>query len=108
MTEWLTGDIGKAFSTRAGAMWGSHAATTRGIGRCACWIWHPAIRPADWLLHALDPFDDRAGDGGVRGIGRHDLGDVAVILVHDIGWAAARLAELVFQGRSEERRVRKE
>src|ERR1035438_4616056 len=47
MTAWRTAHTGKAFSTRAGAMSGSHAATTRGIGRCACWIWRRAIRRAD-------------------------------------------------------------
>ena len=49
-------------------------------------------------LHTFHPFEDRAGNAGIRGVGRHYLGDVAVILKRDVGWTSARLAELIFQG----------
>jgi hypothetical protein len=44
------------------------------------------------LFHALHPLQDRAGDAGIGGVRRHDFRDVAVVLEHRIGRAAARFA----------------
>src|SRR5258708_6111053 len=58
-------------------------------------------RPVDRSLDAFHPFEDRAGHAVIGGIPRHDLGDVTVILEHEICRAVVRFAELIFQRRVE-------
>src|SRR5665213_221335 len=45
------------------------------------------------LLNALHPLENRPGNAGIRGIGRHHFRDVAVILEHHVSRTFSRFAQ---------------
>src|SRR3984885_5328439 len=49
------------------------------------------------LLDALHPLEDRPADAFIGCIGRHHLGDVAVLLIYDVGHVAGGFLELIPQ-----------
>src|SRR5665213_2242628 len=50
------------------------------------------------LLNALHPLENRLGNAGIRGIGRHHFRDVAVILEHHVSRTFSRFAQFTLQG----------